>query len=56
MLVDGLPPIRASIRVLLDPEIHGLSSKMKIIMVMFFVQYVQVWEILRLKFGGKSKR
>lgn len=54
--VDSLPPIRSSTRVLLDPGIKGIDNKVKIIIVMFFVQYVQVWERIRLMMGGKSRR
>lgn len=54
--VDSLPPVRSSIRVLFDPGTKGIYTKVKIIIVMFFVQYVQVWERIRLMAGGKSKR
>jgi glycosyltransferase involved in cell wall biosynthesis len=54
--VDSLPPIRASIRVFRDPAIHGLTDRVRIIAVMFFVQYAQVWEMVRLKLGVRSKR
>jgi glycosyltransferase involved in cell wall biosynthesis len=55
-LVDSLPPVRASLRAWADPRLHGLTSKAKVIVVMFFVQYVQVWERIRLGLGGTSMR
>jgi glycosyltransferase involved in cell wall biosynthesis len=56
LLIDSLPPVRASLRVLSDPGIESLYNKVKIIVVMFFVQYAQVWETVRLKIGGHSAR
>lgn len=55
-IVDSLPPIRASLRVLREPGIPRLRNKVKVVLVMFFVQYVQVWETVRLTLGGRSKR
>jgi glycosyltransferase involved in cell wall biosynthesis len=55
-LVDSLPPLRASVGVLRGDEPGRLGDKLKIILIMFFVQYVQVWERVRLKSGGKSRR
>jgi glycosyltransferase involved in cell wall biosynthesis len=54
--IDSLPPVRASNGVLSDPGIETLRNKIKIIAVMFFVQYAQVWERVRLKLGVRSKR
>ena len=54
--IDSLPPIRASIRVLLDQDIRRITHRVRIIAIMFFVQYAQVWETLRLKMGGRSAR
>ncbi len=55
-LIDSLPPVRASLRAWSDPRLRGLASRMKVILVMFFVQYVQVWERIRLGLGGTSMR
>lgn len=55
-IIDSLPPIRASLRVLCEPGSTSLYDRTKIIVVMFFVQYVQVWETVRLTLGGRSKR
>jgi hypothetical protein len=55
-LVDSLPPVRASLRVLRDPGIPSIYSKVKLISVMFFVQYAQVWETVRLQLGAGPKR
>jgi glycosyltransferase involved in cell wall biosynthesis len=55
-VIDSLPPVRASIRVLLDQDIRRITHRLRIIAVMFFVQYTQVWETLRLKMGGRAAR
>ncbi len=55
-IVDALPPVRASLEVLRDPAIRRRRDRLKVVLVMVFVQYVQVWETLRLRLGGRSKR
>ena len=53
---DLLPPIRHSMEALADSRLKSATDKVKVIAVMFFVRYVEAWERLRLKFGGKAQR
>jgi cellulose synthase/poly-beta-1,6-N-acetylglucosamine synthase-like glycosyltransferase len=55
-LRDALPPVRAALGVLGDPRVPGLWRKFCVVAIMVFVQYVQVWEMLRLRLGGVSRR
>ena len=55
-IIDSFPPINASIEVLRSQQPKGVTDKIKVIAAMFFVQYVQVWERIRLLAGGKSSR
>jgi glycosyltransferase involved in cell wall biosynthesis len=54
--IDALPPIRKSVAVWRSHDLKTLSDKIKVIAVLFFIQYVQVWERLRLMAGGTSRR
>ena len=36
--------------------VPGLWRKCCVVAIMVFVQYVQVWEMLRLRLGGVSRR
>ncbi len=54
--IDLLPPLRASAKVLRDPGILKVSSRLKLVGVLFLVQYVQVWESLWLKLGAEAQR
>jgi GT2 family glycosyltransferase len=55
-LIDALPPIRKSIAVWRSHELKTTSDRIKVVAVLFFIQYVQVWERLRLMAGGTSRR
>jgi glycosyltransferase involved in cell wall biosynthesis len=55
-VIDSLPPMRSSLRAWRDPGLRGVGSKLKVIAVLFFVQYAQVWESIRLWLGGTSRR
>ena len=55
-LRDSLPPLRASLSVLRGPRPERLADRLKVVGVMFFVQYAQVWELLRLKAGRPPRR
>ena len=53
---DSLPPLRASLRVLRGARPERLADRLKVVGVMFFVQYAQVWELLRLRAGSRPRR
>jgi glycosyltransferase involved in cell wall biosynthesis len=55
-LADALPPLRDAAGVLRACWPPPLADKLKIVYVLFFVQYAQVLERLRLKAGGSSRR
>jgi glycosyltransferase involved in cell wall biosynthesis len=55
-IIDSFPPINASLEVLRSQQLKGVTDKIRVIFVMFFVQYVQVWERMRLMAGGESSR
>jgi hypothetical protein len=56
LFLDLLPPVRTSIRVLQDADIRHFTDRLRIIAVMFFVQYAQAYELLRLRLGWSAKR
>ncbi|MBC7790572.1 MAG: glycosyltransferase [Anaerolineae bacterium] len=55
-LGDLLPPIRYSIEAVRDSRLKSPTDKVRVILVIFFVRYVEAWERLRLKFGGTPRR
>lgn len=55
-VIDSLPPIRASVGAWRDPTLVTTTHKLKVIGVLFFVQYAQAWERLRLSAGGEARR
>jgi hypothetical protein len=53
---DLLPPVRAGVSALRENELDGAGKKLKILTVIFFVNYVQAFERLRLVLGGATRR
>lgn len=51
-----LPPISYPVYIWREPKLKSVGDKIKVVAVIFFVRYVEAWEKLRLKLGGKSKR
>jgi glycosyltransferase involved in cell wall biosynthesis len=53
---DLLPPVRYSLRVMKDPRLASAGEKLKVVLVLFFVRYVEAYERIRLRLGGRSRR
>jgi hypothetical protein len=51
-----LPPVRASLKLLRAGPPERFADRLKVVAVMFFVQYAQTLELLRLKAGGRPRR
>lgn len=56
LLFDWMPPVRYSLTALRNPALETLGEKLRVILVMFLVRYMEAWERLRLKCGGRSRR
>ena len=53
LLARMLPPIRGALRVFSDKRLGGTGTRIKVVLVMCLVRYLQVWERLRLRLRGK---
>ena len=56
LLSDWVPPVRYSLTALRNPVLETLWERVRVIGIMFLVRYMEAWERLRLKCGGKSRR
>ena len=55
LLVRLLPPVRGALRVLSNKRLGGIGDRLKVVLVMCLVRYLQVWERLRVRLGGKPE-
>jgi glycosyltransferase involved in cell wall biosynthesis len=51
-----MPPLRFVGNTFVNSKIKNLHQKITVSLVMFFVRYVTLWELFRLKLGGVSAR
>ena len=55
LLVRLLPPVRGALRVLSNKRLGGIGDRLKVVLVMCLVRYLQVWERLRVRLRGKPE-
>lgn len=56
LLHNLTPPIFFMITTFKNLQLQGIDQKLKVTWAMVLVRYISVWELLRLKLGGKSSR
>lgn len=56
LVLGLLPPFRVNLRIWSDERLNGSKQKIQVIMVVFLIKYVEVFEKIRLHTGGSPKR
>lgn len=56
ILLGLLPPFRVNFRIWSDKRLNGSQQKIQVILVVFLIKYVEVFEKIRLHIGGSPKR
>ncbi|MGB3200489.1 MAG: glycosyltransferase family 2 protein [Nodosilinea sp.] len=56
LLHNLTPPIFFMINTFKNLQLQGIGQKLKVTWAMVLVRYISVWELLRLRLGGKSSR
>jgi len=56
LFTHSIPPLMFVFNAFRHPEIKGIRPKLDASLAMFFVRYITAFEIIRLRFGGKSAR